>query len=274
MWVCLCDCSKYIVVSGDALRSGKTTSCGCLRAEMLSKMRAKDLKGQTFGYWTVLGESFRDNLGIHWHCVCRCGEERDVIAGNLLSGTSQSCGCYEKELITKRVKAEITGQRFGQVVALECVGQNKYKNYLWKCLCNCGVEFVVPASRLLIGDTQSCGHVHSRGEEAIATIFAGLGIEFEKDVTYPDLKLVGPLKFDFRIKEQDGTQHLIEYQGIQHYKEFKNGFGNQQRLITDPMKKEYCKKNNILLHEIRYDEDLEQKLNEIIAQVNPVLSKQ
>lgn len=274
MWTCLCDCGNYSIVSGDALKQGTSQSCGCLANELSAKRKEHNLKNMNFGRWTVIEEAFRDSFGIHWLCKCECGNQKEVLANNLVRGISKSCGCYEKELKTKREKKEITGQRFGSVVALECVGQNKYKNYLWKCLCDCGTTFVVPASRLITGETQSCGHVHSRGEERIATILNDLGIKFDKDVTYLDLKLNGLLKFDFRIYGQDNSEHLIEFQGIQHYKEFSNGFGTQQRLITDPMKKEYCIAKNIILHEIRYDQNLEEELNKIIAQVNPVLSSQ
>ena len=34
MWDCACDCGAYLVVSGSNLRSGHTSSCGCLRDEL------------------------------------------------------------------------------------------------------------------------------------------------------------------------------------------------------------------------------------------------
>ena len=36
MWLCMCDCGKFPEVSGENLRGGITTSCGCYHAERLS----------------------------------------------------------------------------------------------------------------------------------------------------------------------------------------------------------------------------------------------
>lgn len=55
-----------------------------------------DLKGQQFGYWTVLYKT--DNRtasgGIMWHCRCKCGIERDVSSLSLRQGMSLSCGAH------------------------------------------------------------------------------------------------------------------------------------------------------------------------------------
>lgn len=37
MWECYCSCGKTIDVMGQSIRSGNTTSCGCLRNEVVSK---------------------------------------------------------------------------------------------------------------------------------------------------------------------------------------------------------------------------------------------
>jgi hypothetical protein len=37
-WRCLCDCGKYVTATGDALRNGRATSCGC-RKKKKSKVK-------------------------------------------------------------------------------------------------------------------------------------------------------------------------------------------------------------------------------------------
>jgi hypothetical protein len=56
-----------------------------------------NLKGMSFGRWTVLDFS-RDSF---WKCVCSCGNIKTVNGGNLRSGKSLSCGCYQIEAATK-----------------------------------------------------------------------------------------------------------------------------------------------------------------------------
>lgn len=52
---------------------------------------------------------------------------------------------------------DLTGQRFGRLQVLCREGSNKYKKATWRCKCDCGNEKVVIGSKLLIGETQSCG---------------------------------------------------------------------------------------------------------------------
>lgn len=46
-----------------------------------------------------------------------------------------------------------------------------------------------------------------------------------------------PLRFDFALTKNDKIVALIEYQGIQHFVEQPQGFGKQQREVTDIQKK-------------------------------------
>ena len=52
-WLCLCDCGKYVIVTGKRLRSENTKSCGCLRKEIAggwAKKRNKyDLCSEKYG---------------------------------------------------------------------------------------------------------------------------------------------------------------------------------------------------------------------------------
>ena len=74
--------------------------------------------------------------------------------------------------------------------------------------------------------------------------------------------------FDFALINQDGSLNsLVEYQGMQHYApdEQMGDFGRLQRNETDQSKKDYCASHNIPLYEIRYDDNIEDKLNQILG---------
>lgn len=93
MWLCRCDCGKEVNVSMGHLKSGHTTSCGCIHV--------KDLAGQKFGMLTVIerAEDAKTISGLNqvrWKCLCECGNTTIVRACNLKSGGTISCGCYRK----------------------------------------------------------------------------------------------------------------------------------------------------------------------------------
>jgi hypothetical protein len=52
---------------------------------------------------------------------------------------------------------DITGQKFGRLTALSCVGMSEKRSALWLCQCDCGSTKVVPSYYLRSGDTRSCG---------------------------------------------------------------------------------------------------------------------
>jgi hypothetical protein len=66
-------------------------------------------------------------------------------------------------------KIDLTGQRFGLLIALKESGQNKWRCVTWLCRCDCGSEVIVPSGNLRTGNSHSCGcqkggvtHRHSR----------------------------------------------------------------------------------------------------------------
>ena len=50
-----------------------------------------------------------------------------------------------------------TGQRFGRLVALQCMGRTAYQKIVWRCICDCGQETFVSSGSLASGNTVSCG---------------------------------------------------------------------------------------------------------------------
>jgi hypothetical protein len=108
----------------------------------------ENLKGRKFNSWLVIeyvGHSI-------WHCVCDCGNEKDVNAYTLKIGTSTCCGTcnnYPKDL---------SHIQFGRLTAIENIGKYELNNDdIWKCYCSCGNTTIVLRGNLIKGNTKSCG---------------------------------------------------------------------------------------------------------------------
>lgn len=56
-----------------------------------------DLTGEQFGRLRVIRRAANYNEHTRWECACICGATVIVWAANLRNGTTQSCGCYQKD---------------------------------------------------------------------------------------------------------------------------------------------------------------------------------
>lgn len=102
MWHCICSCGNEVDVQAYNLTAGHTKSCGCLQKSITSERSFNDLTGRKFGRWLVLYKAEphttpSGQMKTMWHCICDCGNEADVEAGNLVNGASRSCGCLKSE---------------------------------------------------------------------------------------------------------------------------------------------------------------------------------
>lgn len=91
-WICLCDCGTRKSINGDPVRRGLVKTCGCGRRET-----DHPELGEQFGYWTVVGESFKRVKAWFMPCQCVCGQNRDVKVTALRSGGSTNCGCRRSD---------------------------------------------------------------------------------------------------------------------------------------------------------------------------------
>jgi hypothetical protein len=65
---------------------------------MVIPHQVRNLTGQVFGRWTVLGYDGIRNGGALWLCQCVCGNRKIVMSSSLVTGGSKSCGCLAAEL--------------------------------------------------------------------------------------------------------------------------------------------------------------------------------
>lgn len=120
--------------------------------------KPKDLTGMTFGQLTVIKSQGvnKDGRGI-WLCQCSCGNKKSVTTCRLTGGKTQTCGCARKGVN----RIDITGQRFGRLVALQPTDKRLGNSVIWHCQCDCGKTADVASVNLRKGDTRSCGCLSS-----------------------------------------------------------------------------------------------------------------
>lgn len=185
--------------------------------------------------------------------------------------------CKEGHITQKAVKSI----RSNKLSCVDCMGNKKkelsevigiFESYGYKVLSHNGYEN--NQSRFLIScknghklDTTYAGFQQrdkrcrlcdenitgvSKGEKSVARFLDDKNIEYIHQYKIEECRLKSCLPFDFYLPEHN---ILIEYDGSQHYKIIKH-FGGLDKFITtkisDTIKNEYCKKNNIKLIRIPY----------------------
>lgn len=247
-WLCKCDCGTERVVIEKSLISGASKSCGCSRGAG----KKLNLLGQTFGDLIVIDFAPNKSNGrTAWKCQCKCGNVIIVGTKELRNGDTKSCGC----LWDKKVKANLTGQRFGKLIAIKEVKDDSisYDGVIWQCQCDCGNLVNVSSHRLRSGKTQSCGCLSSKGEAKIRQILDNNKIKYISQYTFKDCLTENgyPCRFDFAIMTNDKLKCIIEYDGEQHFK--RSSWGSLEEIqARDKIKTDYCNNKNIPLIRISY----------------------
>lgn len=77
-------------------------------------IRARQLKikkfqlfniGDEFNYFTIIENGFLEDGKTQYKCKCKCGIIKNIPHHSLKSGTTKSCGCYNRELASNRMKS-------------------------------------------------------------------------------------------------------------------------------------------------------------------------
>ena len=232
----------------------------------------KDLTSQRFGKLVVVKRASNQNKKVFWECKCDCGNTIIVRSDQLIRGITKSCGCLHKETAAKighNNFKDLTGQRFGRLVAIQPIKSLSNSKYYWLCQCDCGNTIEVIGTSLTSGNTRSCGCIKSIGETNIALLLSELKIPFKREYRIFDKEK--EYRFDFAILDNNNNiKNFIEYDGIQHFSRISGWFTEdryQQLQNSDNFKNKYCQQHNIPLIRIPYwelnDIDKEYLMNRI-----------
>jgi hypothetical protein len=159
LWKCRCVCGMVLTLRGNALKTGNTKSCGCLKDEQTrDRARSKtiNLIRRKFGRLTVVKFSGYKKSKAVWVCRCDCGVTKNIHATELLGGKVRSCNCFRIEQFKKSQFRNLNGQRFGHLQVVNFYGYVKH-GARWTCRCDCGNTSIVFPGNLLSGASTTCG---------------------------------------------------------------------------------------------------------------------
>lgn len=109
--------------------------------------------GTYIGPYNILLKYRTIKKGSRWYgiFVCpECGKEFETAIDYIVKGQTRSCGCVGG-------KKDLTGQRFGKLIALYPTDKREFNHVVWHCKCDCGKEKDVSTNHLIDGNCRSCG---------------------------------------------------------------------------------------------------------------------
>ena len=150
VYKCKCDCGNITDVKSKYLYNGDTKSCGCYEKDF-SDYKEKNYKealkkiGEKHGMLTIIDIVRDEKKKVYYMvCKCECGCFITKRYFKLINSNMPSCGCYARELSSKRMSEDI----------LPLFKNNRNKNWYFikdgvKVKCRSGYE-VLYANYLII----------------------------------------------------------------------------------------------------------------------------
>ena len=137
LWNCLCECGKQKLVVSDNLSSGKSNSCGCLKAEFLSR------KGNQFGLYEDRRIAILKVQYSHLKRRHRKISDKSVIGFDLFKALSLDkcfyCGLRHSKELHDRTNETKKGKLLSYTV-VECNGIDRLvsgEGYVEGNVCSC-----------------------------------------------------------------------------------------------------------------------------------------
>lgn len=238
------------------------------RSEVIIE-KFRKVHGDLYDYSKVEHKAYTKKVEI----ICRIHGSFDQTTGNHLNG--QGCpGCRVDKISKQNTKTHTKFLEDMQRVHGEkydfCLSRYKSAKEKVIVICKKHGKFLSTPDTLRVGG--GCIWCKSsRGEERVRRLLERKGYEFEGQKTFPSCYMGKVLPFDFYIPT---LNCLIEYDGIQHFpdeittKQKIGMFQNRFQLLLDMIKTDWCKDNGIPLLRIKYDDPLNEKLEEFLDKLN------
>ena len=238
----------------------RTKSIRLTHQEFLAK--ARSLRGDEFDYSKTNYVKSSEPVIV----TCRLHGDFSVTPNNHLA-KSRGGGCrecqYNKLRNTKEEFVEKATKVHGQFDYSKVV----YKNNNTKVIIGCpehGDFAQIPRMHISGVGCPECNA--STGEKEVAALLDEYKIRYAREQKFEGCTHRGPLRFDFYLPDHN---LLIEYQGELHYMVAQNGnyggeAGLKLRQKRDQIKKDWVENHpDLRLLEIRYDENIEDKLTQV-----------
>lgn len=103
VWLCQCDCGKMHIAKASNLKTGNTTSCGCVTKGRPTKSvtdlsKIENLEGYTIGKLTILQKApYKCHGEYMYTCKCKCGAKLGVSERALRTNKIKSCSKCKAE---------------------------------------------------------------------------------------------------------------------------------------------------------------------------------
>lgn len=176
----------------------------------------------------------------------KCGHVFNMTPHNFIQGHRCPREAHKRAGITNSYSLE----KMNRILYLTTKNRyqiiSKYKNANTNAMCidnQCGNSFYAHPGQLSRGETGCPICSSSKGEKAIREYLKSHNYFFKEQVKFEDCKNKKPLPFDFAVYVNNKLVYLIEYQGIQHYKNiplFDSKDPLEQRQLRDNIKSEWC----------------------------------
>lgn len=252
-WKCKCTkCSTESIIDTNRLLNSNNVLCKeCSRHKPKTDYTGKEITGYTVIKYAGNGK---------WIVRCNdCGKEKRVLSVKIKRDIVPACSCQK----THKTRIDITGNRYGSLVAKEFVGVYPNGSYMWRFECDCGnKDYIADRSNVVSGYTTRCNkcsditHRGSKGELEVLDYIKS--IDNTLHIEQHNRSLLGGHEIDIYIPSLNVG---IEYNGSAFHASINNVYDDKDKMYHQN-KFIMAKNNDIHLISI-FDVDWENKQEKV-----------